>query len=150
MDITLQNVKRKFNQWRSAKKTNHKREKIPEELLQLASDCGVKFGVTVTVKMLGLNSLKLKSAMQSYPQNCESEEGKNPNKAENNPVMDFIEATFPQTELKNEPILQSSKAECHRQLVLYELENRFGAKMRVFSESERIQKDILSVFSLGV
>ena len=64
--------------------------------------------------------------------------------------MDFIEATFPQTELKNEPILQSSKAECHRQLVLYELENRFGAKMRVFSESERIQKDILSVFSLGV
>ena len=38
MEITLQNVKRRFSQWRASKKTD--REKIPEDLLKLASACG--------------------------------------------------------------------------------------------------------------
>ena len=65
MEITLQNVKRKFIQWRASKK-NYK-EKIPEELLKLASACGFKFGYYITLRALNLSTLKLNLAMKTYP-----------------------------------------------------------------------------------
>ena len=77
MEITLQNVKRRFAQWRASKKIQ--REKIPEELLKLASACAFKFGYHVTLKAMNLSTLKLNLAMKTYPDKIENEELKKPN-----------------------------------------------------------------------
>ena len=147
MEITLQNVKRRFSQWRASKKTD--REKIPEDLLKLASACGFKFGYSVTLMALNLSTLKLNLAMKTYPDKIENEELKKPNTNKIISDAEFFEVKFPQNEFETESSIQNTKEEFKLQPVLYELENKFGVKMRVYSESEHLQKNIFTAFSLG-
>lgn len=147
MEITLQNVKRRFAQWRASKKIQ--REKIPEELLKLASACAFKFGYHVTLKAMNLSTLKLNLAMKTYPDKIENEELKKPNTNKIISDMEFFEIKFPQNEFAIESSIQNTKEEFKLQPVLYELENKFGVKMRVYSESEHLQKNIFTAFSLG-
>ena len=203
MKITLQNVKRKFAQWRSAKQSY--REKIPEELLKLASACAFKFGNSLTLKALNLSTLKLNIAIQNYPDFAKSGalEKHNTNASSASevtntlgttadlflapndvppissgglnfglyqsgdildtkgevcrtgvtnkiiPTMEFLEVKFPQSDLSIEDKTQINKERVLPPVILYELENKHGVKLRVFSESELLQKNIFSAFSLG-
>ena len=63
--------------------------------------------------------------------------------------MKFFEVKFPQNEFEPENSIQNTKEKIKLQPVLYELENKSGVKLRVFSESEHLQKTIFSAFSLG-
>lgn len=143
MKITLQNVKRQFEQWRAGKK--NQREKIPEELLKLASACGFKFGYCLTLKELNLSTLKLNLAMKTYPAVVENKEQKNLNSNKSIQNMEFIKATFKEAETENSFL--NTKKEFNPPQVLYELENKLGIKVRVFSDLESLQKNIFSAFS---
>jgi hypothetical protein len=65
--------------------------------------------------------------------------------------MNFFEIKFQesQNELKLDPSIQNKQHEFYHPLILYELENKYGVKLRVFSESEYLQKAIFRTFSLG-
>ena len=143
MKITLQNVKRQFEQWRAAKK--NQREKIPQELLKSASVCGFKFGYYVTIKALNLSTRKLNLAMKTYPSVIKKNEHENLNTNKSIPNMEFIKATFKETEIENSFL--NTRKEFNPPQVLYELENKLGIRVRVFSDSESLQKNIFSAFS---
>ena len=143
MKITLQNVKRQFERWRATKK--NQREKTPEELLKLASVCGFKFGYYVTIKALNLSTRKLNLAMKTYSAVIEKNEQENLNTNKSIPNMEFIKATFEEREIENSFL--NTKGEFNSPKVLYELENKLGIRLKVFSDSESLQKNIFSAFS---
>jgi hypothetical protein len=147
MKITLQNVERKFAQWRSSKNKG----KFPEELLKLASACASMYGKTKTATALNISGVKVNYAMQMFPFLEEKKESKNLDTPEIVPDMNFFEIKFQesQNELKLDPSIQNKQHEFYHPLILYELENKYGVKLRVFSESEYLQKAIFRTFSLG-
>ncbi len=145
MKATLQNVKRRYEQWRSARK--NRREKIPEELLRLAGICALKYGKSITAKSLNLSSLNLKLAIENHlknPPSVENQEIKLTNKK-------ILDLEFFKAELKKEEFkIENASINMNLSPVLYELENKFGVRLRVFSESEHLQKRVFSAFSLEV
>ena len=74
MDPKLEEVRNKFAQWRKSKKI--RREKIPDELMRLASACAVKHGKGVVARLLGLEYAKLEKSIIFYRRN-ENQQQKN-------------------------------------------------------------------------
>jgi len=152
MKITLQNVKRKFDQWRTTKKT--KKEEIPEALLMLASACAFKYGPSLTSRTLHLGYSKLRSAMDTYSSDGKVKNLNLPEKISSNKnkpsfEVEFIEARLRQPDSTREGFPPHQRKTHREQPALYELENRCGLKMRIFSDSPHLYQSILSSLLMG-
>lgn len=143
MKITLQNAKRVFDEWRSNRKTQS--EKIPDALMEIASTCVFKFGITDTVKKLNLNYGRLRQAMEKYPFL------ENEIKVEARELLpcEFIEANLSNKNINLEKKNIKSSEFINFSEPLFELENKMGIRVRVFSPIEGVHKNVLKYFLSG-
>lgn len=147
MEITLQNVKRKYDRWRSTRA--NQRSKVPQELLELAGVCVVKYGKGITRRALNLNTKNLNLAMNTYSHQNTNNEQKIFKENINSPAkIEFFEVKLKEDKIETGKPTLNVKKGAYSPPLLYELENKFGVRLRVFSESEQLQKNIFSKFSL--
>ena len=143
MKVTLKNVKRNFENWRTHKA--RRGERIPVELLEEASVCAFKYGFTETRQALKLDVSRLKKAMEEYPQ-CDKPAVCEQKKTD---PMEFLEAKFLDMGGEDRDFFAKREEGKFLNKVLYELEAPHGTKLKIFSWGPEFEKMIFSIFSSG-
>lgn len=147
----LENAKIEFLKWREERR--HSREKTPEFLLNLASICVSKYGKLKTLRELGMSSFRLNNAVEKYPQKSGLiKKDLEQNSLKKN-LVEFKEVILKKnsiikTNFQNKYEEESEINTLNKELV-FEIESNFGFRIKVFSNSEQVHKNILCHFIHG-